>query len=67
VRYDFGDSVQLAATLEPCEVVGITQVENAQQAEAFGFPVGTIFYTVEFGDGSDALVPEVAVEPFSPR
>jgi hypothetical protein len=45
-----------------CEVFGITSVESVQQAQTFKVPLGTILYTVEFADGSDALVPEVALE-----
>jgi hypothetical protein len=67
MKYDFGDSVQLAATLEPCEVVGITHVGSAQQAEGLNFPLGTVLYTVEFRDGSDALVPEVDLDALPPK
>jgi hypothetical protein len=67
MKFDHGDSVQLAGTLKPCEVVGITSVESVQQAELLNVPIGTILYTVEFADGSDALVPEVAVEPLTRR
>lgn len=67
MKFDYGDSVQLAGTLRPCEVVGITAVESAQQADTLNVPIGTVLYTVEFGDGSDALVPETALEAFTPR
>jgi hypothetical protein len=67
MKFDYGDSVQLADTLKPCEVVGITAVESVQQAEVLNVPLGTVLYTVEFADGSDALVPEVALEAFTPR
>ena len=67
MKYDFGDSVQVAVTHKPCEIVAITPVENLLQGEAFNAPVGAVFYTVEFGDGSDALLPESDLEPFSPR
>lgn len=65
MKFDYGDSVQLTGTLKPCEVVGITAVENARQAEVFNVPIGTVLYTVEFADGSDALVPEIALEAFT--
>lgn len=65
MRFDFGDEVVLAHTgktgrraREPCAVVGITSVDNDALASAMNYPLGTILYTVEFGDGSDALVPE---------
>jgi hypothetical protein len=67
MKYGLGDSVQLAVTPEPCEVVGITHVESVHQAEALNVPLGTVLYTVEFGDGFDALLPEGALEPFAPR
>jgi hypothetical protein len=66
MKYDFGDSVQLADTLEPCEIVGITVVDSVQQAEALSVPLGSVLYTVEFADGSDALVPEAALVLFPP-
>jgi len=39
-------------------VVGITPVEREEQEKAFKYPIGTILYTVEFGDGTDTLVSE---------
>lgn len=72
MKFDYGDEALLrdhAAAGElirrPCSVVGITKVETEEQAEVFGFPRGTTLYTVEFGDGSDRLVPEDALEPVS--
>ena len=67
MKYGFGDSAQVVVTLEPGEVVGITHVKSVQQAEALNVPLGTVLYTVEFGDGSDALLPEGALEPCAPR
>ena len=46
-----------------CAVVGFTSVENQEQAKHFQRPVGTVLYTVEFGDGTDALVPEADLRP----
>jgi len=63
--FDYGDAVVLMTkndagnvAEEGCSVCGITPVENEEQAGIFGHPVGTVLYTVEFGDGSDKLVPE---------
>lgn len=39
-------------------VVSITAIETDAQAKHFNAPIGTVFYTVEFADGSDAFVPE---------
>jgi hypothetical protein len=39
-------------------VAGITAVETPNQAEHFGWPQGTVLYTVEYADGTDNLVPE---------
>lgn len=50
--------------MKPGEVVSITVVEG-RQSEVFGFPPGTVLYTVEFPDGSDALIPEGALLPSS--
>jgi hypothetical protein len=68
MKCDFGESVPLAVPGEngrslskPCVVVGITCVENVLQGEALNVPPGSVLYTVEFGDGLDALVPESAL------
>jgi hypothetical protein len=65
VRFDYGDEVTLKArdsggnvTEKPCCVVGVTQIENQEQAKHLNYPVGTILYTVEFSDGTDAFVSE---------
>jgi len=65
MRFDYGDEVVLRTkdgsgnvSERRCAVVGITPVENEEQAEHFKYPIGTVLYTVEFGDGTDALVPE---------
>jgi len=66
MRWTYGDSVQakIGAIVKPAEVVSITVVEG-RQSEVFGFPPGTVLYTVEFPDGSDALIPEGALLPSS--
>lgn len=72
MKFVCGDSVQLAITgedgealLKSCEAVGITSVESVQQAVAFRVPLGTVLYTVEFGDGSEAFMPESALSPLT--
>jgi len=34
------------------------EIENDEQVRHFGFPIGSVVYTVEFQDGTDALVAE---------
>jgi hypothetical protein len=70
MKYDYGDEVLLKginengeATTEQCSVVGITEVQSQRQAEILASSIGTVFYTVEFGDGSDRLVPEDQLAP----
>jgi hypothetical protein len=65
MKYDYGDDVLVKAPdqngsvlQQPGTVVGISPVDNPEQSRAFEYPVGTILYTVEFGDGSDGLFPE---------
>ena len=72
MKWTFGDSVQTALAdesgslvMKPCEVVAITVVESVRQSEVLGSPLGTVLYTVEFSDGSDALIPESALLPFT--
>ena len=72
MKYDYGDDVALKTEgrngvilKKTGTVVGITIVENDNQVRIFGHPIGTILYTVEFGDGSDSMIPEENVEePF---
>ena len=70
MKYDYGDAVILTihdqsgnVSRRPCAVVGITCVENEARSRALGRPLGSTLYTVEFGDGSDQLVLEEALEP----
>jgi hypothetical protein len=65
MKFDYGQQViykplgstNVGAT-KLCSVVAITPVETLDQAKAFGYPQGTVMYTVEFGDGTDEFVPE---------
>jgi hypothetical protein len=70
MKFDYGDEVKLRTKDEtgtvaekPCAVVSITTVESDEQARYFKRPVGTILYTVEFSDGTDALVAEADLKP----
>lgn len=72
MKYDYGDDLILKAddgrgniARKVCTVVGITSVENAQQSKVFGHPIETVLYSVEFGDGSDALIAEEELTPIS--
>ena len=69
MKYDYGDDVILktrdragSVLARPCAVVGITSVDTEQQSRVLNSPVGSVLYTVEFGDGSDACVPEEQLE-----
>jgi len=69
MKFDYGDEVIFKETGpngtyidRVCIVVGITPVETENQVPVFGYPLGTVLYTVEFGDGSDRFVPEDALE-----
>ncbi len=72
MKWTYGDSVQTTVedgnggfVVKPGEVVAFTVVERVEQSVRFGFPLGTVLYTVELGDGSDALIPESALLPLS--
>jgi hypothetical protein len=64
MAFNYGQEViykpQEIGSTEPakCSIVSITPIETVEQSEAFGFPQGTIMYTIEFGDGTDKLVPQ---------
>jgi hypothetical protein len=69
MKFDYGDEVIFRETgpssdsvESQCIVVGITPITAESQVSIFGYPLGTVLYTVEFGDGSDKLVPEDALE-----
>ena len=73
MKWTYGDSVQTVVSdggaspvVRSGAVVGITVVEDARQSELFAYPPGAVLYTVEFSDGSDALIPEAALLPFTP-
>jgi hypothetical protein len=70
MKFDYGDEVVLETKDDTgsigekkCAIVGVTPVETEEQAKHFKRPVGTVLYTVEFGDGSDALVAEADLRP----
>jgi hypothetical protein len=72
MTYDYGDELVCKMADEtghlipkPCAVVGITTVTNEEQARVLGHPLGTILYSVEFGDGTDALLLEERLERLS--
>ena len=65
MKYNYGDDVIFKTRDEtgkvvakPCIVVAITPVTTEEQSRAFNKPLGSVLYTVEFGDGSDAFLPE---------
>jgi hypothetical protein len=58
MRFDYGDLVAVDQPQRAGSIVGITPVATEEQAALLGHPKGTVLYTVEFGDGSDALIPE---------
>lgn len=63
MKFDYGDQV-LAKTKDDhgnlvekeAVVVSITTLETQEQTRYFERPLGTVLYTVEFGDGTDALI-----------
>ena len=64
-KFPWGSDVRtrpgIPMDFRPCEqgsVYGCREVENQSQAEASGFPVGTILYTVEFEGGDSMEIPE---------
>ncbi len=70
MRFIYGDvvvvteaAVKDARTGQACAVVAMTQIETEEQSRIFGHPVGIMMYTVEFGDGKDALIPEGFLRP----
>lgn len=65
-KYKHGEEVHVQTSagdvdfIDAC-IVGVSVVETEDAAKHFDAPIGAVFYTVEFPDGSDALVPEDAV------
>lgn len=65
MKFDYGDEVVVRTKDDAgnvaekrCAIVSITPIEGEEQARHFKYPVGTVLYTVEFGDGTDSLVSE---------
>jgi hypothetical protein len=70
MRFDYGDEVVLRTrdnagnvAEKRCWIVSITPVESEEQAKHFQQPIGSVLYTVEFDDGTDAFVPEADLQP----
>ena len=71
MKYDYGQTVLCKLVSEggvivtrPGAVVSIASVDTAEQAEVFGYPPGTVVYTIELGDGSDRTASEAELEDF---
>lgn len=64
-RFTWGNSVSVSVDAEQCyrpgefgSVCGITCVDNDELAKNLQVPRGSYSYTIEFGDGTDALIPD---------
>ena len=69
-RFTWGDEVQVRTDApiryRPeafASVCGMGTISTESQSEAFGFPVGTKVYTIEYSDGSSLQAPEELLEP----
>jgi YD repeat-containing protein len=68
----WGDTVRVKAGAQPerrpgaiAEVVGIREIEAAEQARQFDAPIGSTLYLIEFGDGTSIEIPKAWVEAAS--
>jgi len=68
--FTWGDTIQVKPNAPTCmrpsavaEIVGIREVETAEQAVQFDAPLGTKIYLIEFGDGNAKEVVETWIEP----
>lgn len=64
-QFTWGDSVVVARNApqeyrpgELASVCGIREVENSQQQEEFGVPIGSTIYLIEYGDGESTEIAE---------
>ena len=69
MNFDYGDPAIAKTkddtgrvTEQKCVIVGITPVDSEEKAKHFKCAVGALVYTVEFGDGTDALVLEADLQ-----
>ena len=67
-KFTWGDTVQITNAhyiREPGKVIGevcgFLVLSDSKLAEQFKQPIGTVIYTVEFGDGSSEEFPEMAI------
>jgi hypothetical protein len=65
MKFDYGDEVWVRSVNDAGSVVetrgvvvSITPVESDGQATHCGHATGSVLYTIEFGDGTDALISE---------
>jgi hypothetical protein len=72
--FDYGDEVTVIVKDDSeniaeklCCVVGITRIETREQATHFSRPIGDVLYTVEFSNGTDALIPETELHSAMPQ
>ena len=70
--FTWGDTVRVKAGAQPArrpgaiaEVVGIREIEVAEQARQFEAPIGSKLYLIEFGDGTSLEIPEAWIETVS--
>jgi hypothetical protein len=70
--FTWGDTVRVKAGAQPArrpgaiaEVVGIRDIEAADQAREFEAPIGSKLYLIEFGDGTSHEIPEAWIEAVS--
>jgi len=72
MQFDFGDEVVRVGvdgteTGQPGAVVEFTEVKFPEQIQRYGYPLGTILCTVEFGDGTAQMIPESDLRIYDPR
>jgi hypothetical protein len=65
MKYTWGDTVEIESNAPDKykkfnlgEIVGYFIIEDEQNSNQFNLPIGTILYTIEFGDGTDIDIPE---------
>ncbi|MCC2630438.1 MAG: hypothetical protein K0S38_247 [Candidatus Paceibacter sp.] len=68
MKYTYGDTAYLknpGGEDKVVAIVGLTPIETEELSKHFKAPIGTNFYTIEFSDGTDKLVSEDQLEPYT--
>jgi hypothetical protein len=70
-KFTWGETVKIAIEApkvykpgELAEICSMWKIENDENSKSRGEPVGTVFYSIEFGDGTLMEIPDRYIEKY---